>query len=274
MEPPGFDEALLGLTAGEEKDFVLAWPAESQSIYAGRQAQFHVRVNTIQAYEKPELNDDFAKLVGPDFETMADLRQSVRNSLQESAQERAKNQYAEKVLNTLVEQSTLNYPPVVVEDQLDSMVDEFERQLRQLGIDSLESYLQRVGGGTVEEYRERLRPEATRLGKQNLVLSELLRLEKLKVSDEELEERINPMMGGEENQGEESARGVAEMLRNGPGRSILESQILRSKALDLLLAIARGEEVPPPPAEEAAAEEPSAQPAAASSEPVADPAAA
>jgi trigger factor len=171
------------------------------------------------------------------------------------------------VLTALVEQSKLNYPPVVIEDQLDSMINEFERQLRQLGIDSLENYLQRTGGGTMEEYRERLRPEAKRLGEQNLVLSEVIRVEKLRISDEEIEARIQEMMGGEENQDDESARSMAEVLRSGAGRTILESQLLREKAMDLLLAIARGEEVPPPPADEPEAEEAPAAEGEAQTEP-------
>jgi trigger factor len=268
MEPPGFDQALLGLNAGDEKEFILSWPADSQSIYAGKSARFQVKVNGVQAYEKPELNDDFAQLVGPDFATLDDLKANIRTTLAEQRKSGADAQYADKVLSALVEQSTLNYPPVVVEDQLDSMISEFERQLRQLGIDSLENYLQRTGGGSMEEYRERLRPEAKRLGEQNLVLSEVLRVEKLRVSDEEIEARIKEMMGGDENIDEEAARSMAEMLRNGAGRSILESQLLREKAIDLLLAIARGEEVPPPPPDEPAAE---AETATTAGEPTAEP---
>lgn len=252
MEPPGFDEALLGIAPGEEKEFVLSWPAESQSIHAGKRARFQVKVNSIQAYEKPELNDEFAQLVGPDFATLDDLKESIRETLRQQAQEEANAQYAEKVLTALVEQSTLNYPPVVVEDQMDSMIQEFERQLRQFGVEDLEDYLQRVDGGTIEEYRERLRPEATRLAEQNLVLSEVLRREKLQVNDEEIGDRIRAMMGEDADLEDESTRSVVETLRTGAGRAILESQILRQKALDLLLDIARGKEVPPPPADEPA----------------------
>jgi trigger factor len=248
MEPPGLDEALLGLQAGDEKEVILGWPPDSQSIHAGKQARFQLKVNRVQGYANPEINDEFAKLVGPDFETLEDLKASIRDSLREQAQRTADAQYANKVLTALVEQSTLTYPPVVIEDQIDSMTQEFERQLRQIGIDGLEQYLQRMGGGTVEEYRERLRPEAQRIGEQNLVLSEVLRLEKLQATDEEIEERIYTMMGGEEAPEDESNQNLADFLRSGPGRAILESQILRQKALDLLVAIARGEEVPPPPA--------------------------
>jgi trigger factor len=196
------------------------------------------------------LDDEFARLVGPDFNSIEDLKANIRETLREQAKSRSETQYADKVLAEMVERSTLNYPPVVIEDQLDSMIDEFERQLRQFGIESLEAYLSRTGGGTVEEYRERLRPEALKLAEQNLVLSEVLRAEKLTVSDEEIAERIKEIMGGDEAEGDESAHSVAEMLRSGAGRTILESQILREKALQRLLAIARGEEVPPIPADE------------------------
>ena len=255
MEPPGFDEALLGLTAGEEKEFILDWPADSQSIYAGKQARFQVKVNKIQAYEKPELDDAFAQLVGPDFATLEDLKANIRSTLLEQAKTNAENVYAEKVLNAMVEHSTLNYPPVVIEDQLDTMINEFEQTLRRLGIESLEAYLRQAGGQTLEEYRERLRPEAKKLAEQNLILSEVLRTERLTVAEDEFEARIQEIAGSQEGATDESARGLADMLRNGPGRSIVESQILREKALKQLLAIARGEEVPPIPEPEAPAAE-------------------
>ncbi|OUC08425.1 hypothetical protein RY27_09070 [Litorilinea aerophila] len=92
MEPPGFDEALLGMRPGEEKEFVLSWPEDSQSIYAGKQARFHVKLHKIQAYEQPELNDDFAKLAGPDFETLDDLKESIRQSLLEEKKREAEQE--------------------------------------------------------------------------------------------------------------------------------------------------------------------------------------
>jgi FKBP-type peptidyl-prolyl cis-trans isomerase (trigger factor) len=156
---------------------------------------------------------------------------------------------------------------VVVEDQMDSMTQEFERQLRQFGIENLEDYLQRTNSGTLEEYRERLRPEASRLAEQNLVLSEVLRREKLQADDEEIEARIRSMFGEETDLEDESVRSMVETLRTGGGRAILESQVLRQKALDLLLDIARGNEVPPPPEDDQPAEEAGATPAEA--EPVA-----
>lgn len=236
MEPPGFDEALLGLTTGDEKDFVLSWPAEGQSIYAGKQARFHVAVNHIQAYEKAELTDEFAQTIGPDFNTMEDLKESIRATLREHAKGQAENAYLEKVLDALLAQSKLNYPPIVIEDQIDSMVKDIEMQLRRFGIQDLETYYRQTNQ-TREQMRESLRTDAVRQAERNLILSELLRVENMTVSDAEVEERIGALLA---NNDAETAQQLTTMFRQESGRAILESQLLREKSIERLLAIARG----------------------------------
>lgn len=243
MEPPGFDEALLDLKTGDEKEFVLSWPAEGQSIYAGKQARFQVKVNHIQAYEKAELTDEFAQTIGPDFNTLEDLKESIRDTLRERAKGEAENAYLEKVLDAVLAQSTLNYPPVVIEDQIDSMINDMEMQLRRFGIQDMESYYRQTGQNR-EQMRESLRTEAKRQAERNLVLSELLRIENLTVSDEEVEQRIGVLLA---NNDAETSQQLANMFRHESGRTILESQLLREKAIERLLAVARGkgDEVPP-----------------------------
>lgn len=256
MEPPGFDEALIGLNKGETKEFVLGWPAEGQSIYAGKEATFTVTVKDVQAYEAPELNDDLAKLVGPDFETIEDLRQSIRASMAAGEANRLENEYITNVLDAVVEMSTLNYPPVVIEDQINSMLQDTEQRLRQIGIDSFETFLRQTNQD-MEEYRERLRPEATKIARRNLVLSEIVKTENLDATDEDIEAQIKSMIGGagEDEDGEmaESTKALADMLRQGAGRTMIISQILTRKAIDKLASIARGEPQDEPPAESEAA---------------------
>jgi trigger factor len=326
LEPAGFDEELLGLRPGEEKEFVLEWPADSQSIYRGKKARFQVKVHKIQGYEAPELNDEFAQLIGPDFETLDDLRNHLRESLESERSQDAENEFLSEALDKLVEQSTLVYPPAVVEDQIDSMVNEFDRQLRQYGIDGVESFLQR-SGQSMEDYRAGLREQAEKEAQRGLVISEIYRLEGIEVTEEDLEERIQLMLGGpdaeadapeldavdaadeaeagadaldaddnvtgemeaaaedaaenaevtasaanatdadeedvsdtdsddaegDEDAGEtpaardEQAEAFRNLMLQGPGRQILESQILHQKALERLRAIAAGEELPPLP---------------------------
>ncbi|CAN5802990.1 trigger factor [soil metagenome] len=258
MEPAGFDEELLGLTPGEEKTFNLTWPADSQSVHAGKTARFNVKINGIKAFEKPELDDAFAQLVGPDFATLDDLKAKIHEELLTQAKASAEETYTEKALDEVLSISQLEYAPVVVEDQIDSMVSEFDRQLRQFGIEGVENYLKQVGQ-TLEDYRERLRPDAQKLAERNLILSEILRTESLQASDAEVEERIIAMLGGEEAAKTESAQSVLEQLRDGSSRAMIESQVLREKALQRLLAIVRGEEVPAPGASDEATSTPTAE---------------
>ncbi|MEZ4862593.1 MAG: trigger factor [Caldilineaceae bacterium] len=248
MEPAGLDEELLGLRPGDEKEFDLTWPTDSKSMYAGQRAHFTVKVNHIQAYEKPELTDEFAQLVGPDFTTLEDLEASIRTTLQERAQAQADSEYLGRVLDALVAQSTMNYPPIVVEDQIDSMLADMEMQLRRFGIESLDSYFQQTGQ-KLEDVRESLRPDATTQALRNLAISELLRLEALTVNDEEIETRISAMTAGAD---EETAQQLAATFRNESARMILESQVLRDKAVERLLAIARGQGDATPAAENTA----------------------
>ena len=255
MEPAGFDRELLGMKAGESKEFVLGWPADSQSIYAGKQATFNVTIKSVQAYEKPELNDDFAKLVGPDYETLEDLKKSIRESIEEGERGRAESQYIDKVLDALVEASEIDFPPIVIEDQIDGMMQDMDQRLRQIGIDGMSAFLRQTNQDE-EEYREQMRPDATKIALRNLVMSEVVKQESFEIDDAEIEERIKQMVGVDEDGNiNESGAALADLLRQGAGRNMILSQLLTEKAVNLLQAAARGEEVPAPKAKvEAAAE--------------------
>ncbi|HRW10254.1 MAG TPA: trigger factor [Caldilineaceae bacterium] len=237
MEPAGFDEALLGLTPGEEKEFDLTWPEDSKSLHAGKTAHFQVKVNSIEAYVQPELNDEFAQLIGPDYETIDDLKNSIRDSIREQAKAQADNEYLEQVLDKMLEGSTLNYPPVVIEDQIDSMLNDIRMQLQRFGIQDMDFYYRQTGQSEAQ-MRESLREDAVKQAERNLIISEILRTEELAVSDEEFEERVAAMTQGDDS---ESTLQLAEFLRSESGRSILESQLLRDKAIERVLAIARGQ---------------------------------
>ncbi|MCB0065530.1 MAG: trigger factor [Caldilineaceae bacterium] len=271
MEPAGFDRELLGMKAGESKEFVLGWPADSQSIYAGKQATFNVTVKSVQAYEKPELNDYFAKLVGPDYETIEDLKKSIRESIEEGERGRAESQYIDKVLDALVEASEIDFPPIVIEDQIDGMMQDMDQRLRQIGIDGMSAFLRQTNQDE-EEYREQMRPDATKIALRNLVMSEVVKQESFEIDDTEIEERIKQMVGVDEDGNiNESSAALADLLRQGAGRNMILSQLLTEKAVNLLQAAARGEEVPAPKAKvEAAAETENAEAETAADESVSE----
>ena len=127
------------------------------------------------------------------------------------------------------------------------MINDMEMQLRRFGIQDMESYYRQTGQNR-DQMRDSLRPEAKRQAERNLLLSELLRVESLTISDEELEKRISDLLA---NNDPETAQQLAAMFRHESGRAILESQLLREKSVNRLLAVARGkgdEEPAPAPA--------------------------
>jgi len=246
MEPPGLDEALVGMKVGEEKDVVLSWPEDSQSMYAGKSARFHIKVRSIQAYQRPELNDEFAKMVDPEVESLEELKEKIREDLREAQADELEQQYVTEVLDKLVEMSELSYPPVAVEIQLDDILRQMDMDVRRMGFNGLEHYLQ-VTGKEYKEFREELREQAETMLRRNLVMTEIHKAEGITATDEEIEARIQTIAGEEEEEeeAEASRQGFMKMMRD-QGRGILADQIVSEKTLDLVLAIARGEEVPPP----------------------------
>ncbi len=256
MEPAGFDEELIGLAAGDTKEFQLGWPADSQSVYAGKTATFTVTVKEIEAYDKPALDDNFAALVGPDFATLDELKESIRTTIASEQAAAARNEYLTKILDEVVAISELNYPPVVVEDQIDGMVQDFDQQLRRYGLDGLETYLKR-SNQTLDDYRAEMAAPAEAIARRNLVLSELVRAEQLTVTPEELTERATriarqdyelPQADEVDAEAEavykEQIEKLVAFFTQGQGSTMLVNQLLTEKALDRIMAIARGEEVP------------------------------
>ena len=250
MEPAGLDEALLGLSTAEEKSFEIAWPEDSPSMYAGNTVRFGVKVHRIQSYQPPpELTDEIAQNVGPNFETAADLLENIRETVLEEAKQGAELEYTQNTLDSLVEMSDIAYPPVAVDLEIDRIARNFDMQIRQMGLQGLQQYLE-MTKQTTEEYREGLREGAKKSLLHDLVLAELAQCESLNASDEEFEEHIGNMAGPlPEDADEETAKAHAdmlEMMRSDDSRQLVDSDILKVKSIKMLLAIARGEEVPQP----------------------------
>lgn len=259
MEPAGLDGALQGLSNGEEKSFELAWPEDSPSMYAGSTVRFGVKVHKIQSYESPpEMTDEIAQNVGPDYETASDLLESIRETVLEEAQQRAEGEFTQKVLEGLVGMSEINYPPVAVELEIDRIVRNLEMQVRQMGLQGMEQFLE-MTNQTIEEYRESLRESAEVSLRNELALGEFAQSESLEVSDEEYEEHIGGVVGPlPEDADEETAKSHAdmlEMMRGENSRPMIDSEILKGKSIKMLLSIARGEDVPEAAAEEEAEDE-------------------
>jgi trigger factor len=266
MEPAGLDEALVGLSPGDEKSFEIAWPEDSPSMYAGNNVRFAVKVHKTRSFETPaEVTDEIAQNFGPDFETAADLLDDTRENVLQEAKQQAEAEHVQRVLQELVEMSDVVYPPVAVDLEIDRLVRNFDMRIRQIGLQGMEQYLE-MSNQTIEAYRESLREDAEKSLQIELALVEFAQCEKLKVSDEEFEEHIGDVAGPlPEDADEETVKAqidMLEMMRADHSRPLIDSEILKDKSIKMLLAIARGEEVPEPVAEEdeaADAEQPDAE---------------
>ena len=259
MEPAGLDEELVGLSPGEEKSFEIAWPEDSPSMYAGTTVRFSVKVHKTQAFQTPpEMTDEIAQNFGPDFETAADLLEDLRENALQEAQQRAEAEHVQKVLQELIDMSDLAYPPVAVELEIDRLVRNFDMRVRQMGMQGLQQFLE-MSNQTIEDYRESLREDAEKSLQIELALVEFAQRENLKVSDEEFEEHIGNVAGPLPEDADEEAEKVhadtLEMMRADHSRPHVDSEILKDKSVKLLLAIARGEDVPEPDTDDGESEE-------------------
>ncbi len=233
---PGFAEQLVGMRKNEEKEFKLRLPSDySKSELAGKECSFKVRVNEIKQEILPELNNDFAKLVSPEFETLDSLRERVLSDLRLRAEEKARMDFEEKVIDALVDLSEVDYPPILVESEIDRILNQrFQRGAQELG-----EYLKNINK-TEGELREELRPSATRRVKRSLVLSKVAEEEKVEVSSSEVDTEIENMTRNATERKDE----MKKALDTPQVRGSIEQTLLTKKTLQRLIDIISVTKIP------------------------------
>lgn len=186
---PGFEDNLVGMKAGEEKEFALKFPKEyHEKSLAGNLAQFKVKVNLVQERQLPEVNDEFAKSLGK-FENLEALMKNFREGMLEEKkaknQEDMRNEFLEELLK-LVE---VDLPEILVHEELHKMIHEFEGQVQSMGMTS-EDYLQKMGK-TVDDLEKEWEPQAEKRVKIFLILDEIAKQAEVQVANEKIEEEMN-----------------------------------------------------------------------------------
>ena len=232
----GFNEQIVGMVIGEDREFNLTYPEDlANEKLAGKESHFRVHLHDLKELVLPELDDDLAKTVG-DFETFDDLKAQVRESLQAEAEREAESRFAREVLTATVERARIEFPPVLLERELDSLLEEQDRILRQREGLTLDNWLG-INKKSREEHRDELRPQAAERLRRGLVLGKVVELEGITVEEEEVGAQIERMSLPFGEQADE-ARDVFSSPDN--VRSIA-SDLLTNKALQRLMAIAKGE---------------------------------
>lgn len=244
---PGFDEAFVGLSAGDEKEFDITYPEDSLSKYKGQTAHFKVNVKEVRAKVTPELNDEFAQSLG-EYSTLAEYREQKLNEIKTQRETETKNKLTDDAIEALIERATMAYPPSAVHDMIHDMLHDMEQRMRQIGY-TLEDSL-RLQGKTVEQYEAELEPAAERRVKAQLVLAELSRREGIEVTDEEVEAELQRMAAEVEK--EETRDAILSAFGTEGGRAIIHNDLVTQKTLDRLRALMTGEATAAPVTADAA----------------------
>jgi len=233
---PGFAEAIVGMEAGEERTFTLILPDDyPQEELRGQEGEFSVKMKEVYDSVLPELDDDLARTVG-NFDSLRELEQHIKEQLRQAAQQQVDEEYTAQVLQDLLEQAQVEYPPVMLEQELDELVKEFELAIRRQAHLPLEDYL-RIQGKDMDELRRELEPQAAARLKRALVLGEVIVQEGLDVDEEEINAQIEEISAS---WGDQADR-VRISLHSEENRQTLRSRLLANKAIQRLVAIAKGE---------------------------------
>ena len=215
----------------EEKDINVKFPEEYFSKeLAGKDATFKVKVHEIKKKELPELDDEFAKDVS-EFDTIDELKADIKAKKEKQNEEKAKYETQEAVIKAVCEEMKVEIPSGMVELEIDNMIKDIENRLSYQGL-KLEQYLQMMGK-TEADMRKEYEPQAIEGIKSRLALEAVIKLEKIKATDKEIEEKIKEMA---KNYGKENDE---EFLKNENVRNYIKQGLESEKAIDFLVKNAK-----------------------------------
>ena len=181
---PGFEEQIVGMTAGEEKDIDITFPENYHEGLAGKPVVFHVKLNKVTVTNVPELDDEFAKDVS-EFDTLDELKADIRAKALEQAEKQINSAFENAAVEKAAENITIEMPKALIEAELDTQMERFAYQLQMSGY-SMEQYAQMMGGD-VNTMRNAFRPAAEKQAKVNVTLEKIAEVEGISLTDEEIE---------------------------------------------------------------------------------------
>ena len=187
---PGFEEQVVGMSAGEEKDIDITFPEDYHKDLAGKPVVFHVKLNKVTVTNVPEQDDEFAKDVS-EFDTLEELKADIRAKALEQAQKQIDSAFENAAVEKAAENTTVDMPKALVENELDTQMERFAYQLQMSGY-SIEQYAKMMGGD-VSTMRNAFRPAAEKQAKISVTLEKIVEVEGLTASEEEIEEEFKSL---------------------------------------------------------------------------------
>ena len=187
---PGFEEQIVGMNAGEEKDINITFPEDYKEDLAGKPVVFHVKLNSLSVTNVPVQDDEFAKDVS-EFDTLEELKADIRAKALEKAEKQNQSVFENAAVEKAAENTTVDMPKALVDRELDTQMERFAYQLQQSGY-SMEQYAQMMGGD-VSTMRNAFRPGAEKQAKISVTLEKIVEVEGITVTDEEINAEMESM---------------------------------------------------------------------------------
>ncbi len=226
---PGFEEQVEGMAIGEEKDITVKFPEDyGQSDLAGRDAVFAIKLHEIKTKVLPELNDEFAKDVS-EFDTLDEYKKDIKANLKKTAEEKAQREMENALLDKIAENTQINIPDVMVEEQIEEMIQEFEYRIQYQGM-KVEDYYKYTNSSR-DELKLRYNEQAQKQVKMRLIMDAIIKAEGIKAEEAEIEAKIADFAKGQNVSVEEFKSKMNSSLQN-----YIENEIVTNKMIDFLMA--------------------------------------
>ena len=187
---PGFEDQIIGMEIGEEKDLDITFPEDYHADLAGKSVVFHVKVNAVKVKETPALDDEFAKDVS-EFDTLAELKKDVKAKLTEEREEAGRRAFEDVVMNKVAEGIQADIPDAMVEEQAHRFVENLKMQVQSQGI-PFEQYMQMTNMDEEKLLEEAMGPAVGQV-RMDLAVTAIVKEENIEVSNEEVEAEIAKM---------------------------------------------------------------------------------
>lgn len=227
---PGFEEQMIGMKAGEEKDIQVTFPEEYHATeLAGKEAVFKVKVHEIKRKELPTIDDEFAKDVS-EFDTLDELKNSIKEKLEEENKRKEKYEMEEAAIKAVCDTVEVDIPSGMVEAEIDHMLKDFEARMSYQGI-NLEMYL-KIMNKTEADIRNEMKEQAQISVKTNLVLEAIVKAEAIQIDEETVTAKIKEMAT-------QYGRKEEDMLSNMGIRDYVENSLKTEKAIDRIMENAK-----------------------------------
>ena len=186
-----FEEQLIGMNIGDEKEINVTFPAEYHAEnLKGKAAVFKCKINAITRKELPEADDEFAQEIS-EFDTLAEFKEDIKKKLLESKEKELKQAKEDEVLAKVIETSEMDIPDAMVENEARNMVEDFAQRIQYQGM-PFEQYL-KYSGMTAQQFVDQTKPQALKRVQARLVLEAIVEAEKIEISDEEVDQEFTTM---------------------------------------------------------------------------------